>query len=130
MSWGAHRGPNYLAVEERLRIGILVVGGLYPFSENRSRSADAFLFAPYVKVPVLMVNGTYDTTYPLEESQIPLFKALGSLPSDKDHKFYPGGHGLLSLFSRQVRGDVTGWLDRYFERPKKAASATEAKPTR
>jgi hypothetical protein len=60
-----------------------------------------------------MVNGKEDFYFPVETSQVPMFKLLGTPDEDKDHKIYPGGHGLLGLFSKQIRSDVHTWLDRY-----------------
>jgi hypothetical protein len=60
-----------------------------------------------------MINGEGDFFFPLESSQRPMFEFLGTPDSHKKHRVYPGGHGLLSLFSKQIRGDVLGWLNRY-----------------
>jgi hypothetical protein len=38
-----------------------------------------------MKKPVLMVNGRYDYVFPLEKSQEPLFKMLGTPEKDKEH---------------------------------------------
>ena len=110
MSWGASLGPIMLAVEERIKLGILVVGG-FPRGQ-RPPAADPINFAPHVKVPVLMLNGEHDFMLPVETSQ-PMFEFLGTPQEDKAHILYPGGHGLWTLFSRQIKGDVLGWLDRY-----------------
>jgi len=42
-----------------------------------------------------------------------MYEGLGTDKADKEHKVYPGGHGLLGIFTRQIRDDVLGWLDRY-----------------
>jgi hypothetical protein len=60
-----------------------------------------------------MVNGKEDFFFPVKTSQIPMFELLGTPDEHKEHKLYPGGHGLFGLFGRQIRGDVLGWLDRY-----------------
>ena len=113
MSWGACLGPIMLTVEDRIKAGILVVGGFPTSPGKRPPAADPFNFAPRVKVPVLMVNGKEDYIFPFETSQIPMFEFLGTPEEDKAHILYPGGHGLLTLFTRQIKGDVLGWLDRY-----------------
>jgi len=112
MSGGATFGPLALAVEDRFKAAVLAVGGFYVWLELPT-TADPLHHAPRVKTPVLMVNGKEDFFYPVETSQIPMFKLLGTPDEDKSHKLYPGGHGLLGLFSKQIRGDVLGWLDRY-----------------
>jgi len=113
MSWGARLGPIMLAVEERFKLGILVVGG-FP-SKQRPKAADPINFAPRVKVPILMINGKEDFIFPLETSQKPMYNFLGTPQAHKEHKVYSGGHGLLGLFTRQIKGDVLAWLDRYLE---------------
>jgi serine/threonine protein kinase/formylglycine-generating enzyme required for sulfatase activity/dienelactone hydrolase len=111
MSWGARVGPIMLAVEERIKLGILVAGG---FGNGQYPPAtDPLNFAPRVKVPVLMINGEHDFSFPVETSLKPMFEFLGTPEEDKAHILYPGGHGLMTIFSRQVKGDVLGWLDRY-----------------
>ena len=111
MSSGARLGSIMLAVEGRIKVGLLMLGG---FSQNERHPAiDEINFAPRVKVPVLMINGREDVIFPLKTSQIPMYELLGTPDEHKEHKIYPGGHGLLGLFSRQIRGDVLGWLDRY-----------------
>jgi hypothetical protein len=42
-----------------------------------------------------------------------MYELLGTDDEHKQHKLYPGGHGLGALFSKQIRGDVLGWLNRY-----------------
>jgi cephalosporin-C deacetylase-like acetyl esterase len=111
MSSGARLGSIILAVEGRIKIGLLLLGG---FSQYKKHPAvDEINFAPRVKVPVLMINGRDDTIFPVQRSQKPMFELLGTSEHHKEHKIYPGGHDLLGLFSRQIRGDVLGWLDRY-----------------
>lgn len=112
MSGGATFGPPALAVEDRFKAAVLVIGGFYVWMELPD-STDPLNHAPRVKTPVLMVNDKEDFHFPVETSQLPMFKLLGTLDVNKDHKVYPGGHGLLGLFSKQIQGDVLGWLDRY-----------------
>jgi len=111
MSSGAQLGSIMLAVEGRIKVGLLMLGG---FSQYEKHPAiDDINFAPRVKVPVLMINGREDVIFPLKTSQIAMYEFLGTPDEHKEHKIYPGGHGFLGLFSRQIRGDVLGWLDRY-----------------
>ena len=112
MSGGAVFGPLALAIEQRFKAAVLVVGGFYTWIELPA-AADPLNHAPRVKTPVLMVNGNEDYFFPVETSQVPMFELLGTPNGNKEHKLYPGGHGLLGLFSKQIRADVLGWLDRY-----------------
>ncbi len=117
MSGGAAMGPMALAVENRFRAAVLIVGGFpvqdLPDVEEAISTIDPLNHAPRVKTPVLMVNGKEDFVFPYETSQRPMFELLGTADVDKEHKLYPGGHGLLGLFMKQIRGDVLGWLDCY-----------------
>jgi dienelactone hydrolase len=112
MSGGAAFGPLALAVEDRFKAAVFVVGGFYVWVKLPA-AIDSINHAPRVKTPVLIVNGKEDFFFPVETSQIPMFELLGTPDEDKEHKLYPGGHGLFGLFSKQIQGDVLSWLDRY-----------------
>jgi dienelactone hydrolase len=110
MSWGAWLGPIMLAVEERIGSGIILVGGLPPWKV--ASAADPINFAPRIKAPVLIISGKHDFMFPTETFARPLLEFLGS--TDKELKIYEGGHGnIMVLFSRQIRGDILDWLDKY-----------------
>jgi formylglycine-generating enzyme required for sulfatase activity/dienelactone hydrolase len=111
-SWGAFWGPVMLALEDRFKAAVFVVGGFYVWGELPP-AMDPAIFAPRVKTPILMVNGKEDFFFPVRTSQIPMYKLLGTADENKEHKLYPGGHGLFRLFSKQIRRDVLVWLDRY-----------------
>jgi dienelactone hydrolase len=100
-----------LAVEDRFKAAVLVSGG-FPDSVGLP-AIDPINHAPRVRTPVLMVNGKEDSVFPYETSQRPMYGLLGTDDEHKQHKLYPGGHGLGALFSKQIRGDVLDWLDRY-----------------
>jgi len=112
MSGGAVFGPLVLAIEQRFKAAVLVVGGFYTWIDLPAE-ADPLNHAPRVQTPVLMINGKEDFFFPVETSQVPMFELLRTRNNDTDHKLYPGGHGLFGLFSKQIRGDVLGWLDRH-----------------
>ena len=111
LSWGARIGPIMLAIEERFKVAVFFLGGFHLF--RKPPAVDEFNFARRVNIPVLMINGKEDSLFPLNTSQIPMYEGLGTDKADKEHKVYPGGHGLLGIFTRQIRDDVLGWLDRY-----------------
>ncbi|MFQ6035439.1 MAG: protein kinase [Sedimentisphaerales bacterium] len=110
-SWGARLGPIMLAVEERLKAGVLFKGGFS--SRELPPAADPFNFAPRVKAPVLMINGREDFFFPLKTSQIPMYELLGTPAENKKHILYPGAHAIWVLFGSQIRNDIHGWLDSY-----------------
>jgi hypothetical protein len=60
-----------------------------------------------------MVNGAEDAIVPLKTAAVPMFELLGTDDQHKEHKLYPGGHGLFGLFNKQILKDVIDWLDHY-----------------
>jgi len=108
VSLGALAGPNTMALEKRLKVGVLQAGGLTLY-QTRPEFA-GINFAPRVTVPVLMVNGRDDFLYPVELSQKPLFRLLGSPEKDKRHVILEGGHNMPR---NQTIKEILDWLDRY-----------------
>jgi formylglycine-generating enzyme required for sulfatase activity/dienelactone hydrolase/predicted Ser/Thr protein kinase len=98
------------AVDKRIKAAILSSGGLQP-TVHYLPEADPFNFVAHVTIPVLMLNGRYDGSYPLESAQRPFFHFLGTPGNDKKHVIYEGGH---SAFPRPgaVR-ECLDWLDKY-----------------
>ncbi|HJW99977.1 MAG TPA: SUMF1/EgtB/PvdO family nonheme iron enzyme [Terriglobales bacterium] len=113
-SWGARLGPLFLAVEPRLKTAVLVSGGL-KFARTLPE-ADPFNFVSHVRVPVLMVNGKYDYFFPLETSQQPLLRLLGTSSQHKRHVVFDCGHAPPSA---PLAKEVLPWLDRYLGEVKK-----------
>jgi dienelactone hydrolase len=112
VSYGAAVGPISLALERRFKAAVFWSGG---FRLNRPLAeVDALNFAPHVATPILMLNGREDFTFPVEESQQPMFRLLGTPNADKQHVLYDGGH--VFPFAR-VQKDSLEWLDRYLGVP-------------
>ncbi len=101
-------GPIMLAVEERFKVGVLLVAGL-AFQKTQPE-VDPFNFLSRVTVPVLMLNGRYDFFFPLETSQQPFFDQLGTPPEHKKMFVYEGGH---SVPRTELIKETLNWLDRY-----------------
>jgi len=108
VSWGGRMGPLMLAVEPRIKAAVLNVAGLK--FQRALPEADPFNFAPHVRVPVLMLNGRYDQFFPLETSQLPLFRLLGTPQDQKRHVVYEAGH--LMPRTLTIR-ETLDWFDRY-----------------
>ena len=98
------------------KAAILLSGGLH-LAIHYLPEVDPFNFVRHVTIPVLMLNGRYDDTFPLESSQHPLFHFLGTPAKDKKHVIYEGGHG---AFPRPdaVR-QCLDWLDKYLGTPRR-----------
>jgi predicted esterase len=105
-SWGANLAPLLLAVEGRIKAGVLMGGGLVP--QECFPEADPFHFGQLVKQPVLLITGRYDFLYPLESSQLPLFRSLGT--RTKRHAVFDTGH---MLPNDVVQQELIAWLDEH-----------------
>ncbi len=107
-SWGAAMGSLLPAVEDRIKACVLIVGG---FNFQRSLpEVDELNFAPRVKVPVLMLNGTIDFFYPATTSQEPMFRLLGTPMEHKRRVVYATGHNVPR---NELIKEMLEWLDRY-----------------
>ncbi len=107
-SWGASEGPILTAVEKRLKTSVLLAGGLG--SWEVPPEVNPLNFAPRAKMPVLMLNGRNDYTFPLESSQVPLFRLLGAPEQHKRHVLFDSGHVPPPI---DVIKEILDWLDRY-----------------
>ena len=107
-SWGAAMGAIMAAVETRFKVCIFHIGGLY--LEKTLPEVDQINFAPRVKVPVLMLNGRWDFIFPLETSQAPLYRLLGTPKDQKRHVVYDSGHNIPRV---ELIRETLDWLDRY-----------------
>jgi len=108
ISWGAELGPIMMAMEPRLRVGVLIGGGLE--MQKTLPEADPFNFAPRVHQPVLLADGRYDFFFPVETSQDPFFKALGTPAQNKRHVVFESGH---TTPTDLLVKEVLDWLDHY-----------------
>lgn len=106
-SWGGRVGAIILAVEDRLKVGVLNQAGI-----NASDHPDINVvnFLPRVHVPVLQFSGRYDTDFRYETSSKPFFERLGTRPQDKKHVVEPTGHYVAPAV---VTGETLDWLDKY-----------------
>jgi serine/threonine protein kinase/formylglycine-generating enzyme required for sulfatase activity/dienelactone hydrolase len=109
VSWGGEMGGLIPAVERRIKVVILNVGGL---DLHRSQpEVDPFNFVPRIKVPVLMINGEYDQFFPVDLSQKPMYELLGTPREDKKQYIFAASH-MVPYFL--VAKQSLAWLDRYF----------------
>jgi dienelactone hydrolase len=109
-SWGSGSAPVMISQEDRFRIAVLFEGGLY--QGRPAPEADPFNFLPRVQIPVLMLNGRYDYTFPLESSQKAFFRWLGTPEKDKRHVVYDAAHDVMVNRTEVVK-EVLSWLDQY-----------------
>ena len=119
ISNGAIWAPIYMALEPRIKTGILLMGGLLVMqlrATDGPPEIDAINYAPRVKAPVLMMNGRHDAIFPYEPSQVPLFRLLGTPPDQKRHLVFPGGHSSFGWNNELIKEGLD-WLDRWFGPP-------------
>ena len=109
-SWGGRLGGIMVAIENRFKTAILMVGGMRV--QNKKPEADPLHFLPRVKIPVLMLNGRYDHFFPVETSQIPMYDFLGTDPKFKKHIIYDTGHYIP--FNDLVNESLN-WLQIYLK---------------
>ena len=109
LSWGAQLATVLLTVEPRIKAAILDSGG-FPLRHDLPE-VDRINFAPRVQTPVLMINGRFDASFPLESSQDPMFRMLGTRDADKKHILYDVGHSEVPQ-KEKIRESLD-WFDKY-----------------
>ena len=108
VSWGGYLGGLMPAVEPRFRTVVLLVAGLE--NQRGQPEVEPINFLPRITVPVLMLNGRYDYYFPVESSQRPFFRFLGTPTQHKRQVISDGGH---SVPRTQLIAETLNWLDRY-----------------
>ena len=107
-SWGGYMGGVMPAVEKRIKVVVLNVGGMV--MDKSLPEADQLNYLPRVTQPVLMLNGKYDMFFPVETSQKPMFNFLGTPKEHKKIIIYDVGH--LVPRTEFVKETLL-WYDKY-----------------
>jgi len=84
-------------------------------SGHAAAGGDQADFALRLKVPVLMVNGRQDFVFPVDQSQNPLFRMLGTPQADKQHAVFDTPHDVTEARPDLIKV-VLDWLDKYLGR--------------
>ena len=101
-------GMIALALERRIRAAAIAEAGLW--FQAPAPEVDEINFAPRIRIPVLMMSGRDDFAYPVETSQVPLFRLLGTPEKDKRHVLFESGHrGPTHEYIKET----LDWFDRY-----------------
>jgi len=108
ISWGGYLGGMIPAVEPRIKAVVLQVAGL--LMQRSSPEVETLNYLPRITQPVLMLNGRYDHYFPVESSQMPFFRALGTPAARKRQVIAEGGHFVPR---NQIIAESLAWLDRY-----------------
>ena len=102
-SLGGWMGGIIPAVEERLKINILIVGGL--------RGDETMVsYVSRIKIPTLMLNGKYDYTFPYEKSVLPFYNFLGTPDENKKIVIYDTDHYVPK---NEMIKEVLAFCDEY-----------------
>ncbi len=111
LSYGAINTMPVLALTEALEGAILMSGNLPNFYE--SAFADAINYLPRIKMPVLLLNGKYDTIVSSEQALLDKrMEFLGTSPKEKTQIIYEAGH--VQFPKHLVEEDVFAWLSDNF----------------
>jgi predicted esterase len=97
-------------LQDKLRAAILLDGGF--FLGKLPPGVDQVDFVHRLKLPVLMVNGRYDFSFPLDKAQNPLFAMLGTAENEKRHVVMESPHDVTVQRGELVK-EVVAWLDKY-----------------
>lgn len=107
-SWGGFIGGLIPAIEKRIKVVALNVGGMQ--MTKALPEVDQINFLPRVIQPVLMLNGKHDMFFPVETSQKYMFNFLGTPKEDKKTIIYESGH----LVPRtDLVKESLAWFDKY-----------------
>jgi serine/threonine protein kinase/dienelactone hydrolase len=107
MSWGGMYGAIIPAVEERIHANIMLSGGL---TDDGRPEVKQINYVTRVKIPTLMLNGRYDTGFPVDSSIKPLFDLLGTSPKNKYLKLYESDHVVPR---NEMIKEILSFLDHY-----------------
>jgi pimeloyl-ACP methyl ester carboxylesterase len=105
VSWGAHGGVIFAAVENRYRSVVFIGGGLRVSDMEKLPEANPINFLPYITPPKLLLNGKYDEDFPFETHAKPLYNLLGK---PKKLALLESGH--LPPLEQRV-SVINNWLD-------------------
>ncbi len=114
VSQGSAYGVILAALEDRLKAVVLLDGGFFQ-QEDPVAGMDQVDFAPRLTRPVLMINGRYDATFPVDSAQEPLFRLLGTPEADKRRVVFDTPHDVRLKRADLVR-EVLAWYDKYLGR--------------
>ena len=107
MSYGSEAAPPILAVEDRIQVSVLLAGGV---EAGLRPEVNAINYLSRVKIPTLMLNGQYDSFFPVETSQKPMFDYLGTPAKHKQWKLYNTDH--IPPRNEFIK-ETMNWLDQY-----------------
>ena len=107
MSWGPSAGTILSPVENRIKVNVFVAGGVGRVGRPE---VNLWNFAPRVKAPTLMINGRYDSTFPINLSVEPFYNTLGVAEGQKRLALFDTDH---IPPREEMITETLSWLDKY-----------------
>ena len=107
MSWGGLYGEIIPAVENRLKVSVLISGGLV---KRGLPEVNEINYITHVKIPTLMLNGKYDMISPFDKAIKPMYDLLGTPKKDKKLILYETDH---IPPKKEFIKETLAWLDKY-----------------
>lgn len=108
LSWGGFIAPYALAIEDRIKLGILGLFGVQ--TKEEWKGFDQINYLPRVKVPMLLLGGQFDMDYTLDQQQA-FYDFLGTSEIDKKWMLYESSHYIPRY---DLVNESLNWLDKYF----------------
>jgi dienelactone hydrolase len=110
-SWGGLFTPTLLAVDPRISTAVMPLAGL-PMSRGLPE-VDPLNFVRHARVPLLLMGAEFDSLFPTEASQRPLFDMWGAPADKKRYVVMKGiGHELFRAQNELIR-EILPWLDTH-----------------
>jgi len=109
MSWGGRYANLVLAVEGRFRAAVVEVGGLRLEPTVRPEVRMLY-YTPRITLPVLMLNGEYDLTFPVDLNVKPMFEMIATPAEHKRLRIFPTDHFVPP---DEFLKETLAWLDKY-----------------
>jgi dienelactone hydrolase len=110
ISWGGGVAPYILALEDRIKVGVLGLFGISSIEKYMFTEFDQVDYLPRVKIPMLLLGGRYDFDYPLEQQQA-FYDLLGTPKDKRNWIIYESTHYIPR---KDLINESVSWLDKYF----------------
>jgi formylglycine-generating enzyme required for sulfatase activity/dienelactone hydrolase len=108
LSWGGIWGGILPAIDTRIKVAVLLGGGLYLDYPPEYSQVN---FAPRIKIPILIQGGKYDGVLPVESHQKPFLALFGKAEKDKQLRIYETGHAVWN--KNEAHKDEFDFLDKF-----------------
>ncbi len=116
VSAGANFAPVLLSGENRVKAAVFLSGAI-PRHFRVMPESNPVNFAPNVTIPILMINGKYDSVSTGEEQEL-MLQLLGTSPDEKRRVLVESGHAVFApeVLNTTVH-ETLAWFDRYLGLP-------------